>query len=250
MGALAALSSAREPSMRPAVTAFALIAAVAGFAAVANAATPEQAGRAAFCMVEPEIIERSLALQPEIAALESAARFARRGDGPVQIIEFFDYSCPACRALHPQLKRLTEINPNVRIDIVDYPIYAKTTISRLTGNKTLNASLIGLAALDQSNEKALAFHDALMGLPGRVTEPRIKEAAAIAGLDLAPAQARARDADIQQAPVDNIDYATRLGIGGTPGLVVDGIVLRLGPQTSDELSCLISEASRDSIRAQ
>lgn len=230
--------------MRSLRTLFALIAGAAGLAGAADAATPAQAERAAFCMVAPDVIDRSIALQPEIETFEKSARYARRGDGPVRIIEFFDYSCPACRALHPELKRLAKTNRNVRIDIVDYPIYAKTTISRLTGNKTLNASLIGLAALDQSNEKALAFHDALMGLPGRVTEPRIKQAAAIAGLDLAAAEARAREADIQQAPVDNIDYATRLGIGGTPGLVVDGIVLRLGPQTGDELSCLVAEASR------
>lgn len=230
--------------MRLTSTAFSLIAGVAALAGAAGAATPEQAERAAFCMVAPEDIERSIALEPQIAALEGSVRFAQRGDGPVRIIEFFDYSCPACRALHPELKRLARTNRNVRIDMVDYPIYAKTTISRLTGNKTLNASLIGLAALDQSNGKALAFHDALMGLPGRVTVPRIREAAAIAGVDLAAAEARAKDADIQQAPVDNIDYAARLGIHGTPGLVVDGIVLSLGPQTRDELDCLVAEASR------
>jgi protein-disulfide isomerase len=230
--------------MRPADIAYALIAGLAALAGAAEAATREQAERAAFCMVAPDVIERSLALQPEIAAFESSARFARRGDGAVEIIEFFDYSCPACRALHPELKRLAEINPDVRIEIVDYPIYARTAISQLTGNKTLNASLIGLAALDQSNERALAFHDALMGLPGRVTEPRIRQAASIAGVDLAAAEARAREAEIQKAPVDNIEYAKRLGISGTPGLVVDGIVLRLGPQTGEELGCLVAEASR------
>lgn len=230
--------------MRSVSTVFALIAGVAAFAGAAAAATPEQAKRAAFCMVAPENIERSVALEPQIAGLEGSARFAKRGDGPVRIIEFFDYSCPACRALHPQLKSLAKTNRNVRIDLIDYPIYAKTAISRLTGNKTLNASLIGLAALEQSNEKALAFHDALMGLPGRVTESRIREAAALAHVDLSAAEARAKDADIQEAPADNIDYATRLGIGGTPGLVVDGVVLSLGPQTRDELNCLVAEASR------
>lgn len=236
--------------MRSAYTVIALIAGSAGLAGAASAATPEQAGRAAFCMVAPEVIERSVELEPEIAAFESSARFAQRGDGPVQIIEFFDYSCPACRALHPELKRLAKTNRNVRVDIVDYPIFAKTTISRLTGNKTLNASLIGLAALDQSNAKALAFHDALMGLPGRVTEPRIRQAADIAGIDIEAAAARAKDADIQKAPVDNIDYATKLGIRGTPGLVVDGIVLSLGPQTGDELDCLVAEASRAAAGAR
>lgn len=236
--------------MRSVCAILALIAANAALAGAAGAATPEQAERAAFCMVAPEVIERSIALEPQIAAFESSARFAQRGDGPVRIIEFFDYSCPACRALHPELKRIARTNRKVRIDLVDYPIYAKTTISRLTGNKTLNASLIGLAALDQSNDKALAFHDALMGLPGRVTEPRIKEAAAIAGIDLAAAAARAKDDDIREAPVENIDYATKLGVRGTPGLVIDGIVLSLGPQTRDELNCLIAEASRAAAGAQ
>lgn len=230
--------------MRLLKTASAIFASLLAATGAVEAATPAQAGRAAFCMVDPDVIERSVALQSQLEKFEQSARFVQRGDGDVEIIEFFDYSCPACRAWRPVLKRLAEENPNVRVEIVDYPIYAKTMVSRLTGNKTLNASLIGLAALDQSNKTALAFHDALMGLRGRVTEPRIKKAALAAGVDLEAAQVRADAADIKAAPAANIAYADTLGIAGTPGLVVDGIILRIGLQTRDEVACLVKEASR------
>lgn len=210
----------------------------------AEAATPAQAKRARLCMIDAETIEHSIAVQPEIDKFDESVRYAQRGAGGVEIIEFFDYSCPACRAWHPILKRLVDQNPNVRVEIVDYPIYAKTMVSHLTGNRTLNASLIGLAALKQSNDAALAFHDALMGLRGRVTDSRIKAAALAAEVDLKAAERRAEDADIRQAPVDNIAYAMALGVEGAPGLVVDGVVLRIGPRTPDDLACLVRRAER------
>ena len=43
-------------------------------------------------------------------------------DAPHRIIEFFDYRCAPCKAIHPELKAITDRNPNVRIEMRHLPI--------------------------------------------------------------------------------------------------------------------------------
>ena len=142
-------------------------------AGAAFADISDQAARA--CGVTSATLAASHAAQPMLAGFDQTAAFADRGAGPIRIIEFADYSCPACRALHPQWVALSRANPDLRISVVDYPIYGRTFVSTVTGNKTLNASRIAIAAAAQG--KQLAFHDALMTIPGQVNDHAIGLAA-------------------------------------------------------------------------
>ncbi len=224
--------------MKPFILALAAIA----FASAAHAADEAQAERAAACGVTDAAIAASLERDELVQALEARATYATRGDGPVQIIEFFDYSCPGCRALHPQLVKVAADAPQTRTHVIDFPIFAKTAVSRLTGNKTGNASLIGLAALEEGDAVALAYHDALMSTSGRVTTKKIKASAAEAGLDYDALSRRAQDDDIAAIPRENIAYAEELGIRGTPGLVIDGVILSPDDFSGPVISCLIKSA--------
>lgn len=216
---------------------------VALWLAPARAATPEQAERARACQVPETMIAHSIAKEPILSRFEHEIRHVGRGAGDIQIIEFFDYSCPACRALRPTLIDLTNAYPDVRVDLVDYPVYADTLVSKVTGNKTLDASLIGLAAIEQGEAKYLAFHDALFSTKGRVSEAAIRGAAAQAGLDLARAEARSQTKDLRAQAARHVAYAKSLGVSGTPGLVVEGVILNGGYMPS-VVTCLIQGARK------
>jgi len=206
---------------------------------LAHAEISDRAARA--CGVNEAVISASHAARPVLARFDAEAAFANRGAGAIRIIEFADYSCPACRALHPRWIAFAEANPDVRIAVTEYPIYGRTLVSRATGNRTLNASLIAIAAAAQG--KQLAFHDALMGIPGRVDDRAIRLAAERTGLDL-PAATRLADtpANIARAEA-NLRIARQLGFVGTPHVVVDGILLSLQRGwTVQQVDCLVRAA--------
>ena len=206
-------------------------------AGAAHAEIPDQAARA--CGVTPTTLAASRAAAPLLAGFDRTAAFADRGAGPVRVIEFSDYSCPACRALHPQWVALARANPDLRISVVDYPIYGRTLVSTVTGNKTLDASRIAVAAAAQG--KQLAFHDALMTTPGQVNDRTIRLAAQRAGLDLAAAERRSRTAAVTAKVDGNLALARKLGFTGTPHVVIDGVLLSLqSGWTFAQAQCLIA----------
>ncbi len=216
-----------------------MLAALVALPGAAAAEIAPQAARA--CGVEAPVIAASQAARPVLATFARDAAFADRGAGPIRIIEFADYSCPACRALHPRWVAYARANPDVRISVVEYPIYGRTLVSRATGNRTLNASRVAIAAAAQGRQ--LAFHDALMSIPGRVDDRAIAQAAARAGLDLVAA-ARLSQTPTVAARVDaNLRLAERLGFNGTPHVVVDGILLSLQRGwTLQQVDCLVNAA--------
>ncbi|MBY0566000.1 MAG: DsbA family protein [Hyphomonadaceae bacterium] len=218
-----------------------LVAIFSTFAATASASIPDQAARA--CGVTQQTLAASHAAAPILATFERDAAYADRGAGPIRIIEFADYSCPACRALHPRWVAFARENSDVRISVVEYPIYGRTMVSRATGNRTLNASRIAIAAGAQG--KQLAFHDALMGISGRVEDSSIRLAAQRSGLDLPSAQRRSETADVIARADGNLRLARRLGFIGTPHVVVDGILLSLQRGwTFQQVECLVGAARR------
>ncbi|MBI1339434.1 thioredoxin domain-containing protein [bacterium] len=211
----------------------------------ASAATPEQAARAATCRIAQSVIEQSIRLEPVLQRFDEDAVHASRGAGGIQIILFTDYSCAACKGLNPQFAELARKNPDVRVDIVEFPIFGRTAISTITGNRTLQGSHVALAILEQSTSAYLAYHDALMSTSGGVSQKKIEYAAKLAGADLDAAAARS-DADAVKAMAEkNLAYAKRLGVRGTPAVVVDGVVLPPGGWNQMQVSCLIKAARTD-----
>ncbi|MGE0595361.1 MAG: DsbA family protein [Hyphomonadaceae bacterium] len=207
--------------------------------ALAHAEISAAAARA--CGVSEAVISASAAARPVLARFDTEAAFADRGRGAIRIIEFADYSCPACRALHPRWIAFARVNPDVRISVTEYPIYGRTLVSRATGNRTLNASLIAIAAGAQG--KQLAFHDALMGIPGRVDDRAIRLAAERAGLDLGAAERAAQTRAVTSRAEANLRLASELGFIGTPHVVVDGVLLSLQRGWSmQQVTCLVRAA--------
>lgn len=219
---------------------FAAAIAVTLAAPVAEAASAAQAARARQCGLDPAAVARSVQLEPVLRSFPAQARFASRGRGGFQVIAFTDYSCPTCKAWVPQLRAMVQEAPDVRVEAVEHPIFGRTVVSTLTGNKTLQASRLALAALERGGpERYFRFHDALMADRGGVSEADIAKAAAVARLDLAALRRTAAGASVTAALERNLALVKALGANGTPVLIADGVFIAPTAQGRAHIACLL-----------
>src|SRR3954464_1246680 len=131
--------------------------------------------------------------------------------GDVTIVEWFDYQCPYCRKLEPELRQVVQDDGKVRLVLKDWPIL---------GPVSMVASRMALACKFQ--DKYVQAHDAMMGVSSRLTEPRIAELLAEAGIDVDRAR---RDLDANARTIDailarNADQAKAFSFKGTPSFIV------------------------------
>jgi len=138
-------------------------------------------------------------------------------DGDVTVVEFLDYRCGYCKRAHPEVKKLLESDPNIRLVVKEFPILGPDSIA---------AARMALAALEIDRGKFGDLHDALMSFEGSLTETVAYQFAAHAGYDIAALKERAGDAEIEARIRDNYALARALGIEGTPGFVVGDRILR------------------------
>jgi len=151
--------------------------------------------------------------------------------GDISIVEYFDYQCPYCRKLHPDLMRLVAEDGKIRLVLKDWPILTQ---------QSQVAARLALAARYQS--RYAETHAALMEISGRLDQDKIRAAAVKAGLDLdkVDADAKTRGAEIDAVLARNGAQADALGLTGTPGLLVGPFkVPGLG---YDDLKKVVAEA--------
>jgi protein-disulfide isomerase len=136
---------------------------------------------------------------------------AGNAKGDITIVEYFDYQCPYCRKLEPDLRQVVQDDGKVRLVLKDWPILGPVSVA---------AARMALASKYQ--DKFLAAHDALIGVNSKLTELRIAELLAEAGIDVdrlkrdLAANAKAIDAILAR----NNDQATAFGFQGTPSFIV------------------------------
>src|SRR5882724_8693745 len=93
--------------------------------------------------------------------------------GDITIVEFFDYTCPYCKAAEPRLMRLVDSDKRIKLVTKEFPILTRASMI---------ASRVALAAAKQG--KYRPFHLALMRREGVLDEAGIFETAKAVGLDL------------------------------------------------------------------
>ena len=160
----------------------------------------------AFAQSDDEtVLTEALVLRdPEIPAAGNVA-------GDITIVEYFDYNCPYCRKLEPELRQVVQDDGKVRLVLKDWPIL---------GPASVTAARMALATKYQ--DKYVAAHDALMASSSRLTEQRIRELLTDAGIDVDRA---ARDLQTNAPAIDAIiarngDQAVAFDFKGTPSFIV------------------------------
>ena len=152
-----------------------------------------------------DVLTEALVLRdPEIPVAGNAA-------GDITIVEYFDYQCPYCRKLEPELRQVVHDDGKVRLVLKDWPILGPVSVT---------AARMALASKYQ--DKFIQAHDALIGVNSKLTEARIRELLAAAGIDVdrldrdLAANATAIDAILAR----NNDQATAFDFRGTPSFIV------------------------------
>jgi len=180
------------------------------------------------------------ALLSRVLASPEQAETAGNSQGDVTVVEYFDYDCPVCRHLEPQLRQLLETDPNVRLIRKDWPVF---------GDASEYAALCTYAAAREGRYPAA--HDALI-----LTHQDLESKQDVQNvLRKAGFNTQRLDADIQAHAKEYRDALARargetsdLGLQGTPGLIV-GRQLVLGGTDLPELQKLVQRArnSRGSV---
>lgn len=184
--------------------------------------------RPAFAADDETVLTEALVLRdPEIPA-------AGNVDGDVTIVEWFDYNCPYCRKIDPELRQVIQDDGKVRLVLKDWPILGP--VSKV-------ASRMALAAKYQ--DKFMAAHEAMIGVSSKLTEPRLGELLSGAGIDMDRLK---RDLETNAKAIDailarNNDQALAFGFKGTPSFIV-GKFRVPGVLTMAEFELVIADARK------
>jgi protein-disulfide isomerase len=155
-------------------------------------------------------------------------------NGDITVVEWFDFNCPYCRKIEPEMRQVVQDDGKVRLVLKDWPILGPVSVV---------AARMALACKYQNKyDKA---HDAMIGVSSKLTEPRIYELLAGAGVDVDRAKA---DLATNAKAIDgmlarNNETAEGLGFRGTPSFIV-GKFRVPGVLTMDQFELVIADARK------
>jgi len=155
-------------------------------------------------------------------------------NGDITIVEYFDYQCPYCRKVEPELRQVVQDDGKVRLVQKDWPVLGPVSVI---------AARLALACKYQ--DKYLKAHEALIGVNSKLTEPRIRELLAGAGIDVSRADSdlAANGNAIDAILARNNQQATAFGFTGTPSFIV-GKFRVPGVLTMEQFALAIADARK------
>ena len=151
-------------------------------------------------------------------------------EGDIVLVEFFDYNCPYCRRVKPEMEALLAADPNVRVVYREWPIL---------GDGSVFAARAALASRNQG--KYEEFHWAMMQLKERAEEASILRTAEDIGLDVAQLRRDMNGPEIEEHIQTSMRLAQSLGFSGTPSFVI-GDSLAPGLIQADQMIELVDQA--------
>ena len=144
-------------------------------------------------------------------AIESGPTILANPQGTITIVEFFDYTCPYCKAAEPRLVRLVDSDKRIKLVMREFPILTRAS---------LIASRAALASVKQG--KYRAFHLALMHREGVLDEAGIFETARAVGLDVNRLRRDMAAPETTDEIINNFNLARGIRVFQTPAYIVGG----------------------------
>lgn len=180
----------------------------------------------AYLLKHPEVIEEAVVklrqnqmLDQAKAGASNVAKFRTQLEqdprdlvinpkGEITIVEFFDYRCGYCKVVAPEVVKLLQENPDVRLVLKEFPIFGE-----------VSDTAARMALTPQGKTKGLELYKAWMsdrGLDEAALDRHLQEA----GLDPAAVRKAADSPEIAAQIRDIRLLAGALGLEGTPAFVI------------------------------
>jgi protein-disulfide isomerase len=181
--------------------------------------------------------QQAVEMQKSIASLQDdfkkdvTAPVAGNPRGSVTVVEFFDYHCGYCKHMLPVVTQLLEEDKDVRFIFKELPI--------LSEDSTL-AAKAALGVYKVAPKKYFEYHSALMKLSGTFTEQQLLDTAKSIGVNSDQVKQAMNSAEVQKELDQNREIATRIGINGTPAMII-GKQLLPGAVKIEELKKRIAD---------
>src|SRR5215467_8314234 len=175
---------------------------------------------------------------PPVLSISTDDRPSRgKVDAPVTIIEFTDYQCPSCGALHPIVEQLVGEYPpeKLRLVIRDFPLDRH--------ENAFKAAEASEAAREQG--KYWEYIDILFRNQNALSVDKLKEYAGQIGLDRAKFDSALDSGKYAELVKRDLNDGSRLGIDSTPTVFINGRKFT-GEKTHDNLKTTIDSLLKDS----
>ena len=171
-----------------------LLAGFIGLAPFTHAASPD---------ADP-LSENSILRDPQIPVFGNAK-------GDITIVEYFDYRCPYCKKVNPDLIKVVQDDGHVRLVFKDWPVF---------GGVSIYAAKLALATKYQN--KLFQAHDALIGAKDKLSEETVDGLLAAAGVDVQRAKQdlATHKTEIETILARNDAQAQAFGFQGTPAFII------------------------------
>jgi len=187
-----------------------------------------------YLLGNPHILQQvSAALEAELTAAkkaETSAALAELGpaiyedprqivlgnpNGDVTLVEMFDYNCGYCRQALPDIARLLDEDPNLKIVLKEFPILSQNSV---------DAARIAVQVAD-ADVDYWTFHQALFTGRGQVDKAAALKAAADLGLNPVALELNMNAPDVAGQIEMTYRIAQRLDISGTPTFIIGDEVI-------------------------
>lgn len=197
--------------MRALAAGLMLLGACTAAAAADDTARIEQAYARKLAVQQQQDVEQRIAAR--LDALNNAPSSPVLGNpaGDVVIVEFFDYTCPYCKAVEPRLEALLRSDRKVKLVLKEFPILTP---------QSLIATRAALASVRQG--KYRQFHQAMMNFRGQLLESDIFDMAKTSGLDVARLRRDMTAPEISDEIIANFNLARGIRAFQTPVFIVGG----------------------------
>ena len=210
--------SKRAPGRRSGPALAFYLCAAAAIVALSNGAAAQQAG--------DDILSRAAVLHdPEIPSLGNP-------DGDLTMVEYFDYQCPFCKKVAPELAQVVKADGKVRLVLKDWPVFG-----------VLSVAAARLVLASKYQDKYAQAHDALIGASTKLTDANVNGLLTKAGVDVAKANV---DLKTNQKTIDDLlarnkAQAEAFGFPATPAFIV-GTFRVPGILTTEGFKAVIADA--------
>jgi protein-disulfide isomerase len=142
---------------------------------------------------------------------DPAIPVAGNASGNISIVEYFDYQCPYCRKVDPELQQVVHDDGKIRLVWKDWPVLGPMSVTAAR-----------MAQASKYQDKFIEAHDALISINSKLTEARIRDALSGAGIDMdrLDRDLASHVSDIGGTLARNNDQASAFEFRGTPSFIV------------------------------